>query len=171
VDTLLEAVALLCAQGVDARAVVIGSGEASEPLKAVARRLGVPAVFPGRIPFSDVPAALASMNCCPFPRRDAPVTRLVPPLKLPEAMACGVPVVVADLPALTESIDHGRTGVVFGQGAEALAAALRDLHDTPAKARSLGEAGAAWAAQRCGWQTTTAGLIALWRELGVQTPE
>ncbi|HLO76425.1 MAG TPA: glycosyltransferase, partial [Magnetospirillum sp.] len=84
-DTLLQAVARLRQRGVDAMAVLVGDGEEADRLKALAGKLGAKAAFPGRVPFAQVPKALAAMDCCPFPRRAEGATLLVPPLKLAEA--------------------------------------------------------------------------------------
>lgn len=166
-DTLLRAVARLRGTGVDVRAVLIGSGEDEERLKALSRKMGAEALFPGRVPAAAVPETLAAMDCCPFPRIDSPVTRLVPPLKLPEAMACGVPVVVSDLPALTEIVDHERTGLVFGRGVEALAESLYRLQADPAMASALSREGANWAASQRSWREVVQPLLDLWGASGL----
>jgi glycosyltransferase involved in cell wall biosynthesis len=139
---------------------LIGDGEEERRLKRLARRLRVPAVFPGRVPFDRVPAHLAACDVHPFPRRRAKVTELVPPLKLVEAMACGMPVVVADLPPLRECVAHERTGLVFGHGAAALAAALARLHAEPDLAASLAAAARLWAKEQRSWARVVRPLLA-----------
>ncbi len=58
-----------------------------------------------------------------------------------EAMACALPVVVADYPAAAEIVNHGETGLIVARRSpQAAAAALRRLHEDPALARRLGAA-------------------------------
>jgi glycosyltransferase involved in cell wall biosynthesis len=158
-DTLLEAVALLRSRGIDAAAALIGDGEEQPRLQALARRLRVPASFPGRVPFERVPAYLAACDVYPVSRRHSYVAALVPPLKLAEAMACAVPVVVADLPPLTESVVHQRTGLVYGHGAALLADALQRVHADRGFAASLAAAGRDWAAAHRSWRVVTEPLL------------
>jgi glycosyltransferase involved in cell wall biosynthesis len=158
-DTLLEALAMIRARGIDAAAALVGDGEEKPRLQALARKLRVPAAFPGRVPFEQVPAYLAACDAYPIARRDTYVTSLVPPLKLAEAMACAVPVVVADLPPLTESVAHERTGLVYGHGAGALADALRRVHADPAFAAGMATAGRDWVAEHRSWRAAAAALL------------
>ncbi len=164
IDTLLEAVAMLRRRGIAAAAALIGDGEEERRLRALARRLRVPAAFPGRVPFERVPAYLNACDAHPFPRRPAQVTTMVPPLKLAEAMACGVPVVVADLPPLVECVAHERTGLVFGLGAAGLAAALERLHIEPGLAAALSVAGRAWVAEHRSWRAAIRPLLAAYAD-------
>ena len=65
-------------------------------------------------------------------------------LFLLEAMACGVPVVQPRVGAFPEIVEKTGGGIVVREGdPDALAAAIRDLWRDPARARALGEAGAA----------------------------
>jgi glycosyltransferase involved in cell wall biosynthesis len=161
-DTLLEALATIRARGIDAAAALIGDGEEKPRLQALARKLRVPACFPGRVPFEQVPAYLAACDVYPVSRRDTYVAALVPPLKLAEAMACAVPVVVADLPPLTESVVHERTGLVYGHGAAALAVALQRVHADPDFAAALAAAGRDWVAKHRTWRIVTAPLLSVY---------
>ncbi len=158
-DTLLEAVAIIRARGIDAAAALIGDGEEGPRLQALARKLRVPASFPGRVPFEQVPTYLAACDVYPIARRNAYVTSLVPPLKLAEAMACAVPVVVADLPPLTECVGHQRTGLVYGHGAGALADALQRVHADPVFAAAVAAAGRDWVAEHRSWRAAAAALL------------
>lgn len=56
-----------------------------------------------------------------------------------EAMACGVPVVCGHAGGMREYVEHGRSGFVFRDGAEAVAL-VRRLRDDPALAARVGAA-------------------------------
>ena len=161
-DTLLRAVALLRRSGIDAAAALVGGGEQEARLRRLAARLAIPVAFPGRVPFERVPAYLAAFDAHPFPRRDAFVTALVPPLKLAEAMACALPVVVTDLAPLTEMVVHGERGLVCGAGPDALAAALRRLHAEPDYAGGMAAAARAWVVQHRSWRNAVERLSAVY---------
>ncbi|MFC3673086.1 glycosyltransferase, partial [Novosphingobium pokkalii] len=66
---------------------------------------------------------------------------LVPPIKLVEAMALGLPAVVPDLPVFRAEAQEGQTALFFTPGDAAdLARALAALATDPDHARSLGQA-------------------------------
>jgi glycosyltransferase involved in cell wall biosynthesis len=151
-DTLLRAVLLLRRGGVDAAAALIGEGEDEPRLRRLAARLAIPVAFPGRVAFERVPAYLAAFDAHPFPRRATYVTGLVPPLKLAEAMASAVPVVVTDLAPLTDLVAHEERGLVCGAGPEALATALGRLHAEPDFAAGTAAAAREWVVERRSWR-------------------
>src|SRR5712691_4797457 len=63
------------------------------------------------------------------------------PVALMEAMATGLPVVASRISGIPELVDDGRSGLLVPPGdAEALAAAIRRLHDDPALRERLGAA-------------------------------
>ena len=83
--------------------------------------------------------ARASLVC--LPRRPDRVCEIVPPLKLCEAMALGVPVLAADVPAMCGEMEHDATGFFFtAADAGDLARQIRRCRDDPAL---LGRVGAA----------------------------
>jgi glycosyltransferase involved in cell wall biosynthesis len=75
------------------------------------------------------------------------------PLKMYEAMACGVPVVVTDLPGQSELVRDEDAGLVIPVGDPgALARAVAALAADPDAARRMGAAGAAAIRARHSWQ-------------------
>ena len=104
-DVLLRAVALCRARGVDVRCAVVGDGVSRPGLVALAGELGLEAsicVLPGRVECAAALDWYQALDVFCVPRLDTPVCRLVTPLKPMTAMALGRPVVVSDLPALSE---------------------------------------------------------------------
>ncbi len=156
-DTLVEAVARMRRRGVDAVLALVGGGAEEARLRRLARRRAVPASFPGRIPFSAVPDHYAAFDACAFPRRPG-IAELVPPLKLAEAMACGVAPVVSDLPPLREMVADGVTGVV-ASGVDALTDALCRLSGDVDARTAIAAAAAAWAAENRDWSVSGALLL------------
>jgi D-inositol-3-phosphate glycosyltransferase len=109
-------------------------------LRAAARAAGVAdrVELLGRVARPEMPALLRSADavlCVPWYEPFGIV-----PL---EAMACGVPVVVAAVGGLLDTVVDGTTGVhVPPRSPELLARAVRRLLDRPDRRRRLGEAGA-----------------------------
>jgi glycosyltransferase involved in cell wall biosynthesis len=154
VDTLLDALAALSAEGRALPPVVLAGGLSAEgrALRARAEALGLVSAagsaaaagadvhFPGFVPDPDLPALYAGASLFIYPSRAEGFG--IPPLL---AMAAGVPVVAADSGAVPEVL--GGAGVVVPAGdAAALAAALRAIRDDPSPLstrRTLGQARAA----------------------------
>jgi glycosyltransferase involved in cell wall biosynthesis len=60
------------------------------------------------------------------------------PLVVPEAMACEKPVILSDLPILSE-LSNGQNSVIIPRGdIDALAKTIFDLHDNPEKRKQIG---------------------------------
>lgn len=143
-SVLLDAVALAREGGTDVRAVIVGDGLAWPDLAEQAQRLGLTGTvhLPGRVPRAEARRWLARLDVVAVPRQRHEVTQLVPPLKVMEAMGAARPVIVSALPALTEIVDDGHTGLVVDPGsAEALARAVQRLADDEGLRRSLARAG------------------------------
>ena len=81
----------------------------------------------------------ALLDAFVVPRRDERAARLVTPLKPFEAMAMARPLIVADLPALTEVAPDGERSLAYrAEDATALAAAVVRLMDHPDAGRPAG---------------------------------
>jgi glycosyltransferase involved in cell wall biosynthesis len=101
-------------------------------------------LFVDRVGSTEVPTWITAcdVGVIPFPRGDH-FARYASPLKVFEFMAAGVPLVASDLPALRESLTHGRNAwMVEPEDPEALAAGLAHLLDDAglrARLRAQGE--------------------------------
>ncbi|OLT41909.1 hypothetical protein BJF86_02580 [Serinicoccus sp. CNJ-927] len=148
---LVEAVALLRAQGVDVRGAVVGDGVAWPDLSRRVAELDLEGAFllPGRLDRDDALRWLDALDVVVVPREDHEVTRLVPPLKVVEAMGAGRPVIASDLPALAEIVVPGETGVLAPPGAPAaLAEAVDSLLRDEDRRQELAARGRVLAADR-----------------------
>lgn len=109
------------------------------------------------------------------------------PIALLEAMACGLPVVAADVGSVGRMVETGKTGVLIEPihawqpgvvpepdrvraGVAALAAALGRLLDDPGEARRLGQAGRRLVERSMSVEQTVDRLEALYAELLGRTP-
>jgi glycosyltransferase involved in cell wall biosynthesis len=132
---LLEALALLKAQGVRVRCVLAGEGSERPALEKMTARLRLErdVEFPGFI--ADTPAFLADIDVFVLPSlyEGLGVAAL-------EAMAAGKPVVASEVGGLAELIEDGTTGLLTPpRNVQALSAAIARLIDDPSLARSLGQ--------------------------------
>jgi starch synthase len=124
---LVDATAELLKRGRRVHLLVIGSGDFSDlPRLPADRYTRVPWVTHDRIPahiglFDALPLSYPPDSPCYFS-----------PLKLAEAMACGVVPVVPDLGDLPRIVHHDRNGLVYQAGdTRALVSALESLIDEP----------------------------------------
>jgi glycosyltransferase involved in cell wall biosynthesis len=153
-ETLIEATARLVDAGRDVACLIIGEGKRRDQLQVVAAASGVAdrIVFTGAVPHEQVPDMYALLDAFVVPRRDERAARLVTPLKPFEAMAMARPMIVADLPALTEVAPDGERSLAYpAEDATALATAVERLMDDAALAARLGDAGRAWVTRERTW--------------------
>lgn len=168
-DVLLEAVALLRADGRDVRVSLAGDGVSRPALAQRASDLGiVEAVeLPGRVPASDAWLWHRALDVFAVPRRDLQVCREVTPLKPVEAMAAGRPVIASDLEALQEIVGSPGSGVMVEPERPALLArAIARLMDEPGLRARYGDAGRAFAATRT-WQRNVGIYRKVYQHVGV----
>lgn len=154
--TLLSAAALLRDAGTPVRVLLVGDGAERPALLAQVERLRLAdiAILPGRVGPEEALQAQAAIDIFACPREDLRVCRLVTPLKPVEAMALGKPVVLSDLPALSELVGADGAGLLVPPGdPAALAKGLGTLRDDPERRRQMGEAGRAEVAAHRTWSS------------------
>ena len=154
IGTLLEAVAILRARGLPARALIVGDGPERAALQRQAAQAGLAgaAVFTGRVPASEVRQFHALLDVFVVPRTPDRVCQLVTPLKPVEAMASGLCVVTSEVKALTEIVKHEVTGMqTVPQDPVSLADCLEHLIYSPDIRRKLGDNAREWVARDRIW--------------------
>lgn len=153
--TLLSAAALLREAGTPVKVLLVGDGaERPALLEQVEKLRLTDAILPGRVGPDEALQAQAAIDIFVCPREDLRVCRLVTPLKPVEAMALGKPVVLSDLPALSELVGGEGAGLLVPPGdPAALAKALAALRDDPERRRIMGEAGKAEVAAHRTWSS------------------
>ncbi|WP_257252406.1 glycosyltransferase family 4 protein [Endozoicomonas sp. SESOKO3] len=148
---LTAAVKRLRAQGIAISLVIAGAGPYESELRKAINGCDY-IYYAGAIPHSDVQRWYASFDCCAYPRRNDAVCRYVPPMKVLEAMAMEKPVVVSDLPPLTEMVEHGVTGLICRpDNADSLAECLEKLLEKQLAMR-LATAAREWAENNRTWE-------------------
>lgn len=169
IEELIDAVAALRADGRAVRLLVVGAGPALSSLQRRAAALGAGvAVLTGRVPFAQVHRYHAAVDVFAVPRRDLPVTALVPPLKPLEAMATGRPVVASDLAPLREIVRPGVTGELARAGdVDSLAQTLATLVDDPERRARAGALAREWATTERTWRRAAEQYRDLYHRLGV----
>lgn len=109
-EGMIEALPLIRQAGINAKVLLVGDGPRREMLKQRASKLGVNqhVVFTGSIPFTEVAPYYSVIDLFVIPRINERAGRLVSPMKPFEAMSMEIPILVSDLPALTEIVADGR---------------------------------------------------------------
>jgi glycosyltransferase involved in cell wall biosynthesis len=153
--TLLQALALLRAEGLRPRLALAGGGSARHLRKA--RRLCTRLGLDDQVDFlgqrSDIPALLMDRQICVLASHYEGM-----PLALVEAMAAGCVAVGSAVPGIREFLSEGVDGRLFEhRSAPALAAVLRDLLTHPQEAAALAARGRAMATSRYSMQHMLAG--------------
>ena len=138
IDVLIRAVARLNRPNI--RINLVGSGAEEPNYRALADSLGIGSClrFWGKLDNREVKQAYRETDiyCLPsvWPENQ--------PVSITEAMACGIPVVAADLGGSRELVADGETGFLVPAGDdEALAERLARLADDAGLRRHMGEAG------------------------------
>ena len=128
-ETLVHGLARVTAT-LDVRALLCGDGPQHSQIRELCRSLGlgsrVQAPGPISTPWALMKSATAFVSVSFFEGQ---------PNAVLEAMACGAPLVVSDIPSHREFLDESCAVFVDGRDPEAIAAGLRDVLNDPQRAR------------------------------------
>jgi glycosyltransferase involved in cell wall biosynthesis len=135
-DVLIDAAVPVLRRYPDAEFWIVGGGDRFDEITALARARGIDArtrFFGHR---DDVPRLLAESDIFVLPSRSEAM-----PNGVIEAMAAGMPIVATAVGGIPEVLRDGHTGLLVpSNDPGALAAALGELMDAPARAAALGAA-------------------------------
>ncbi|HEV8691698.1 MAG TPA: glycosyltransferase [Ideonella sp.] len=166
---LVEAAALLAAEGLPFELVLAGDGEMRREVEAAIARLALgPRVrITGWISSAQVREELAAARALVLPSFAEGL-----PVVIMEAMAVGRPVLSTYVAGIPELVRDGVDGWLFEAGsAEAAARAMRACLQAPAETlRAMGEAGRARVLARHRADTEAARLVAVWRAAQASAP-
>jgi len=168
VEVLPELVQRLVRRHLKLQLLVVGDGQLRPQLQECCgtRNVGEHIVFTGALPHEEVAAVIRQFDLAlaPYPRLGHDF--YFSPLKLFEYMACGVPVVAAQVGQIAEVVRDGQTGLLFPPGdLDALEAACQRLLDSPKLRRSLGRAGAKLVHTHYTWDRNASRAVELARSL------
>jgi glycosyltransferase involved in cell wall biosynthesis len=147
----------------DTRVLLLGSGPMENEIRELVREnaLGPFVHFAGWVPIQDMPKYLRAS--------DIYVSSALmdgSSMSLLEAMACGLPVVVTDIPSILEWVDDGYNGyVVPRRNSEALAAKILELLQDQSLGARMSERNVQIARQRADWDKNFATLERMYHRL------
>ena len=105
-------------------------------------------LFPGQAAYSDLPRYYRSADLYIAATHSDGTS-----ISLLEAMACGIPVLVSDIPGNREWVEHGRNGWLFPDGdSNALAETIREALAQRSRLPEMGSAAREIAEQRANWK-------------------
>jgi glycosyltransferase involved in cell wall biosynthesis len=139
--------------------LVVGDGPLRKEVLRLADDLPGRVTFTGALPLEEVPPWIRGMDVAvaPYP----PLERFYfSPLKILDAMACGLPNVASTIGQIPELLRDNETGLLVPPGdVEALAAVLRRLADDRLLRQRLGRAALREARERHAWTSRAAELV------------
>src|SRR5699024_7655478 len=167
-ETVVEAAAWLMPERPKLRLLIVGDGTALPNIIATARKLGIAdrLITPGRVDREQTHLYHQAQDIFVVPRVSTKVTRMVTPMKSVEASASAKPVIASDLPALSELVNHEKTGLLVpAEDTGAWADAINGLLDNPAQAAAMGQAGRQWVLTERTWEANAEKYDRLYRSV------
>ena len=142
--------------------LLIGSGSAKPDMMLGAQKLGLRNItFLDPVPPEDIPQFISIAYCGLVSMRDIPLLREARPVKALAIMGCGKPVVLAVGKGSGAFVQRSQAGLVVPVNEpDAIAGAIRDLVDHPARAIELGSNARSYVCQNLQWPR----LVAEWLE-------
>ncbi|MGB3087478.1 MAG: glycosyltransferase family 4 protein [Phycisphaerae bacterium] len=143
-DTIVRAARLIDAA--DVRFTLVGRGQMSERLEAIARDLGCNNVrFMPSVPYATILEMVRNTDVCLGIFGTTAKAQYVVPTKVFECVAAGRPVVTGDTAAIRRLFRPGEHLLTVPCGnPQALAHAILQIRDDPVLRRNLGEAARRW---------------------------
>ena len=166
IDLAIRMLAALRDECPDLAVVIVGRGEASGELQALAGQLGLAnrVYWAGYCRATRLVAAYrcADVLLYPVPGTDQSCRTVR------EALASGRPVIAGRTGFLPELIDEGRTGHLVDLSAEAIATVVRDLYHARARTAEMGATAARTAVQRFSLDRQAEQTLAFYQRLSAQ---
>ena len=154
VDQTVTAVSKLVERGHDVKFFCLTGNNGQEDLRRYAKTIGLEnrALITGPVPHLEINQYYDLIDIFVVSRPDFPVTRMVTPLKPFEAMARSLPVVVTNLPALTEIVSSTETGIVTEDNKlSSLVNSIENLIINSELRNQLGEQARTWVETERSW--------------------
>lgn len=160
-ETLIEAAPRVLAHHPDVRIAIVGEGPDLAALRAQGAALGIAGAVHFTGPCEDPLAALRGMQIFVHPSWAEAF-----PYVVLEAMSLARPIVASDVGGVGEAVIDGDSGLLVpARDSGALAGALIELLDDPARAQRLGEAALSRVSNRFSLEAMIDGLTAVYDEI------
>lgn len=159
-DMLVAAFAGIFRRHEKARLLLVGDGTIRTKIEQQAETLGCRPglVITGRVPHGDVKDYIRLFDIAVSPK----TTFYASPMKIPEYMAMGKPVVAPKSPNITDLLDDGETGLLFvPEDADSLEQALGALMADGRKRERMGAAALEKARSGMTWERNAQRVVAL----------
>jgi colanic acid biosynthesis glycosyl transferase WcaI len=145
-DAVLDAAAILQVSNSEIVLLFIGEGSRKEHVVNRASELGLTNVrFLPQQSRETIPEFIRASNVCLVPLRKSDVFKTVIPTKMLEFLSCGRPVILSVEGQAREIIEKSGGGIAIEpDNPEALAKAILQLKDSPARCAELGQSGHAF---------------------------
>lgn len=151
-EDLIAACIQLKNKGLNIHLAIIGSGPYENEIRALAESHSFINCY-GRVPHNEVNDWYSTFDMCAYPRKADIVCQYVPPMKVLEAMAMGIPVLVSDLAPLVELVDDGKVGTVCeSSNLSSLTEKLEFMYYNQAETSALAKDGIAWIKENRTWE-------------------
>lgn len=160
-EDLIAACVELKNKGLNIQLAIIGSGPYENEIRTLAEPYSFINCY-GRVPHDEVNDWYSTFDMCAYPRKADIVCQYVPPMKVLEAMAMGIPVLVSDLAPLVELVDDGKVGTVCeSSNLSSLTDKLEFMYYNQAETSALAKDGIAWIKENRTWERNAS----LYREM------
>jgi glycosyltransferase involved in cell wall biosynthesis len=164
VDLFILAVHNAAGQVPGATALVVGGGPERRHLEGLAAELGMEegrdVIFAGSVPEAELPAHYALGDVYVHTGREESFG-----LSVIEALTLGLPVVSVAEGGPCDTVQDGVSGYLVPPEEAALGRAIAALLANPAKARTMGQAGAAYIASHYDWKHGAATLLTVYEKV------
>ncbi|PQZ86554.1 glycosyltransferase [Arthrobacter sp. MYb222] len=152
--------------------LIVGDGDYLQKLKNHAAKIGLKNIlFTGRVPHDDILKYYGLIDIFVVPRKPAPVSNLVTPLKPFEAFSTGRCVVMSDVSALKEIADQSQAVELFTAGdSYSLSEKILGLIEDPIRRMALSNKGASWVRNYRAWEHNVVSYFEVYKKLGYEGP-
>jgi glycosyltransferase involved in cell wall biosynthesis len=145
------AIRSLLNSGYKIKMLIIGDGYKLKDFKDSAEKNGVfeDVLFIGSVLTTELPLYISCMDVCMISRKTTVDSQNSFPLKLLEYMACGKPVISAELKGVREVM---KDRVLYATNSEEIKQQIIKLYENREKARKMGLEGMRFVRDNCSWQ-------------------
>jgi glycosyltransferase involved in cell wall biosynthesis len=147
--------------GHDKELVMVGSGDDKESLERQAKELGINLIFTGVVPREQIPIELNKSDVFILPSFSEGQPKV-----LLEAMSCGLPCIVSDIPSLREIVKDGHNGFLCQTDSDSIKNCLKKVLSKPEISKRVGKNAREYIEKKFSAETLIEKEIKLLKEVG-----